>query len=326
MTVLRKIWFERSLPAEHADLLTGKAVPIGAADPAGGDRMATLPQAEAVIAASLVTYDANFFSQAPLLRTVCRTGIGYDNVNVADATKFGVAVCNVPDGPSTSTAEHAVCLMLAVSKNLQHSSRVLRDGVKGDFFTMFLGLELEGQTLGLVGFGRIGSRVARAACGLGMNVLTYDPFLNRELAEKVGAVGVDSLDEVLTRSDIVSLHIPCTDQTRQMMNAQRFAQMKRGAILINTARGGLVDESALLAALESGHLRGAGLDVFGIEPPSPDHPLLSRPEVIATPHIASATGAAKIRLWEGAINQALDVLDGRRPAHLVNPEVWPLKK
>jgi D-3-phosphoglycerate dehydrogenase len=324
VTPLRKIWFERSLPPEHAALLNDRAAPIGAADPAGGDRMTSLPAAEAIIAASLVRYDASLFARTPLLRAVCRTGIGYDNINVADATKFGIAVCNVPDGPSVSTAEHAVCLMLAVAKHLHRSSRVLRDGVRGDYFTMFTGIELDGLTLGLVGLGRIGSRVARAARGLGMNVMTYDPYLNRELAHEVGADATASLDDLLAKSDVVSLHVPLTTETRHLLNADRLARMKPGALLINTARGGLIDEAALLAALESGHVRGAGIDVFDTEPPPADHPLLSRPDVIATPHIAAATTAAKVRLWEGAIQQALAVLEGRRPDHLINPEVWPM--
>jgi D-3-phosphoglycerate dehydrogenase len=322
---MRKIWFERSLPPEHAVLLAGRARPIGAADPAGGDPLATLAQAEAIVAAARIKYDASLFAKTPLLRAVCRTGIGYDNVNVADATKFGVAVCNVPDGPTISTAEHAVCLMLAVAKNLHRSCRVLADGVRGDYFTMFTGVELDGLTLGLVGLGRIGSRVARAARGLGMQVLAYDPCLNRELAREVGADAAESLDELLARADVVSLHVPLTPETRHLVNAERLARMKKGAILINTARGGLVDEAALLAALESGHLHGAGIDVFDTEPPPADHPLLSRPDVIATPHVAAATTAAKVRLWEGAIRQALAVLEGQRPAHLVNPEVWPVK-
>jgi D-3-phosphoglycerate dehydrogenase len=306
-------------------LLAGRAEPIGVADPAGGDPLATLAQAEAIVAAARVKYDASLFAKTPLLRAVCRTGIGYDNINVADATKFGIAVCNVPDGPTISTAEHAVCLMLAVAKNLHRSSRVLRDGVRGDYFTMFTGVELDGLTLGLVGLGRIGSRVARAARGLGMRVLAYDPYLNLELAREVGAAAAESLDELLARADVVSLHVPLTPETRHLVNADRLARMKKGAILINTARGGLVDEAALLAALESGHLHGVGVDVFDTEPPPADHPLLARPDVIATPHVAAATTAAKVRLWEGAIRQALEVLEGQRPAHLVNPEVWPVK-
>jgi D-3-phosphoglycerate dehydrogenase len=322
---MRKIWFERPLPPEHAGLLAGRAAPIGAADPAGGDPMASLEAAEAIVAASRVRYDASLFAKTPLLRAICRTGIGYDNINVSDATKFGIAVCNVPDGPTISTAEHAICLMLAVAKNLHRSSRVLRDGARGDFFTMFTGVELDGLTLGLVGLGRIGSRVARAARGLGMQVLAYDPYLNRELVLEVGATAAESLDKLLAHADVVSLHVPLTPDTRHLINAERLARMKKGAILINTARGGLVDEAALLAALESGHLHGAGVDVFDIEPPPADHPLLSRPDVIATPHVAAATTAAKVRLWEGAIRQALAVLEGQRPAHLINPDMWPVK-
>lgn len=325
MTDLRKVWFERPLPPEHANLLDGRAVPIGAADPAGGDPLATLPAAEAIVAASRVRYDASLFATTPMLRAVCRTGIGYDNINVADATKFGIAVCNVPDGPTISTAEHAVCLMLAVAKNLNRSSRVLRDGVRGDYFTMFTGVELDKMTLGLVGLGRIGSRVARAARGLGMTVLAYDPYLNRELAREVGAEAAESLDDLLARADVVSLHVPLTPATRHLINADRLARMKDGAILINTARGGLIDEEALLAALESGHLRGVGIDVFDTEPPPADHPLLLRDDVIATPHVAAATMAAKVRLWEGAIRQALSVLEGQRPMHLINPDVWPVR-
>ena len=134
---------------------------------------------------------------------------------------------------------------------------------------------------------------------------------------------VQALETLLGQADVVSLHVPLLPETRGMIDAARLAQMKQGAILINAARGGLVDEKALLAALEKGRLRGAGLDVFESEPPSPDHPLLARADVIATPHIAAATGASKDRLWRTAIGQALQVLGGERPAHLVNPEVWP---
>jgi phosphoglycerate dehydrogenase-like enzyme len=134
---MRKIWFERPVPPEHAILLAGRAMPLGYADPAGGDPLASLVAAEAIVAASRIKCDARLFATTPLLRAVCRTGIGYDNIHVADATNFGIAVCNVPDGPTISTAEHAICLMLAVAKNLHRSSRVLLDGVRGDFFTMF---------------------------------------------------------------------------------------------------------------------------------------------------------------------------------------------
>jgi D-3-phosphoglycerate dehydrogenase len=321
---MKKIWFERPVPVEHLPLLQGRVNLLGAAGPSGSDPLATLPQAEAIIAASRIRYNADFFAQAPRLRAICRTGIGYDNISLDDATACGVAVCNVPDGPTVSTAEHAVALLLAVAKNLKPAGEALRNGVRGDFFSMFTGVELDGLTLGLVGLGRIGTRVARAALGLGMKVLAFDPCLDRDRARALGVERAASLDLLLSQADVVSLHLPLTSETRLLINAGRIAQMKPGAILINSARGGLVDEQALLAALEAGHLRGAGLDVFETEPPPADHPLLSRPDVVATPHIAAATTASKIRLWEGAIRQALAVLDGERPPHLLNPQVWPL--
>jgi D-3-phosphoglycerate dehydrogenase len=159
-----------------------------------------------------------------------------------------------------------------------------------------------------------------------MTVTAYDPFITVERAAGLGIDLAPSLDDLLRQSDVVSLHIPHSAETHHLMNAERFAQMKRGAYLINTARGGLVDEAALINALERGHLKGAGLDVTDPEPPSPDNPLLNREDVVLTPHIASATPTSKDALWRVAIAQALQVLKGERPPHLVNPEVWPVKR
>lgn len=157
-----------------------------------------------------------------------------------------------------------------------------------------------------------------------MRVTAYDPLIPAEQAAALGVELAPTLDVLLAAADIVSLHLPLTPATRHLINAARLAQMKPGAILINAARGGLVEEAALLAALERGHLQGAGLDVFDREPPAPDHPLLQRLDVVATPHIAGATIAGKDRVWQVAIQQALQVLRGERPPHLLNPEVWPL--
>jgi len=324
-----KLWFERPLPLEHAHLLEGRAVLLGAADTGAGDtaesdRQKTLPQAEGIIAAARLRYDKTLFQRTPALRAICRTGIGYDNISLEDATAFGIAVCNVPDGPSVSTAEHAVSLMLAVAKNLQPAHRMLIDGERGDFFTLFNGIELRGLTLGLVGLGRIGLSVARAGLGLGMKIKSYDPYLDPSRLDGLDVELLDSLDQLLEQSDAVSLHLPLTSETHHLIDADRLGRMKAGALLINTARGGLVDENALFEALQSGHLAGAGLDVFQQEPPPVDHPLLGCPTVVATPHIAAATTAAKTRLWEGALQQVLSVLDGQRPPHLLNADVWPV--
>jgi len=320
---MHKIWFERALPPEYADLLDGVAVSIGSASENLEAPFGSISEAQAIIAGGSFNYDAAVMDRAPQLRVIARTGIGLDNISLSAATARGVAVCNAPDAPTISTAEHTIALMFAVAKQLKWIDRALGQAAKQDYFNDYNGLELYGRRLGLIGLGRIGSRVGELALGLGMKVSGFDPFISAERAAQRGFELVQELETLLGQVDVVSLHVPLLPETRGMIDAARLAQMKQGAILINAARGGLVDEKALLAALEKGRLRGAGLDVFESEPPSPDHPLLARADVIATPHIAAATGASKDRLWRVAIGQALQVLGGERPAHLVNPEVWP---
>jgi D-3-phosphoglycerate dehydrogenase len=177
-----------------------------------------------------------------------------------------------------------------------------------------------------VGLGRIGSHVAKVAQGIGMTVMAYDPFVKPEQAEQLGVSLSATLEALLSQADVVSLHIPLLPETRNLINADRLAQMKPGAILINVSRGGIVDELALRDALDKKQLFGAGLDVFDLEPPPPDQPLLGRDDVIATPHIAGATTAGKDRLWRAALAQALQVLQGEHPPHLVNAEVWSINR
>lgn len=320
---MHRIWFERAVPDKFLPLLEGQALPVGPASATPADPLSALRGAQAAIIGAKFRFDAAMFDQFPELRAVVRTGIGYDNIAVPDATARGVAVINVPDGPTISTAEHAVALLLAAVKHLKASDRDLRRGGNPDAYQNFDGLELYQRRLGLVGLGRIGRRVARVAQALDMIVLAYDPFITPEQAEALGVELAPTLDALLAAADVISLHAPLTAETRHLINARTLAQMKPGAYLINAARGGLVDEAALLAALESGHLRGAGLDVFDPEPPRPDHPLLLRDDVIGTGHVAGATPAGKDRLLEGALRQALQVLRGERPPHLVNPAVWP---
>lgn len=320
------IWFERALPDEFRYLIEGMARAIGAAAPETGDPMASLAEADAIVAAARLRYDGALMDRAPRLRVIARTGVGYDNVCLADATARGICVCNTPDAPTISTAEHAVALMLAAVKRLKRAEAELKAGSRIDYLNTHDALEIFGRRLGLVGVGRIGSRVARLAQGLGMLVTAYDPYVSPERAAELGIELASTLEALLRESDVVSLHAPLTPETRHLINARTLAWFKRGAYLVNAARGGLVDEQALLAALESGQLAGAGLDVFDPEPPAPDHPLLARDDVIATPHVASATAAGRRRLWEGALVQVLQVLRGERPTHLLNPEAWPPRR
>ena len=320
-----RIWFERDMPHYLSPILEGVATPIGPGTATPGDLLSSIGPAEAVIASSLVTYDASAMGRAPLLRVIARTGIGVDKVDLEAATERGIAVCNAPEGPTISTAEHAITLMLTVAKQVPEAQAALRGGGR-DFFASHTGEELSGRTLGLAGIGRIGTRVARIAAGFDMNVIAFDPFVDDATATAAGIELVETLDELVSQADVVSLHLPLTAATRHLIDGERLGLMKPGSILINTARGGLVDHDALLGALELGHLSGAGLDVTDPEPLPPDHPLLHRDDVVVTPHVAAATAAGKARLYESAVTQALQVLRGECPNHLVNPNVWPVRR
>jgi len=321
MNKLFQIWFERPLPPPYAPLLNGVAEAIGATTQAHQKPQAALGQAQAIIAGGRLAYNAALMDQAPRLRVISRTGIGLDNVDLAAATVRGIAVCNAPDAPTISTAEHTVALIMAVAKQLKWCDQSLQQGGQADYFNRYNGLELQEAILGLVGLGRIGGHVAKLGQGLGMTVLAFDPWIAPERAASLNVTLVPTLAALLGQADVVSLHVPLTPDTNHLINAERLGQMKPGAILINAARGGLVHEPALLDALERGQLRGAGLDVFSTEPPPPDHPLVGRNDVIVTPHIAAASNAGKDRLWRTAISQALQLLQGQRPPYLVNPEV-----
>jgi D-3-phosphoglycerate dehydrogenase / 2-oxoglutarate reductase len=315
---------ERPLAASQRPRIQGFAETIGNGHVAAGvDPLEEFPQADAVIAAARVRYDAALLDRAPGLKVIARTGIGYDNISIPDATARGIAVCNTPDGPTISTAEHAFTLIMAVAKGIKRTASALRTRGKIDYFSEYTGLELNNRRLGLIGFGRIGRLVAKSARGVGMDVVCFDPFVTAEAAADCGVTRLGSPEEVLETADVVSLHLPLSAETRHFLNAKRLERMKPGAILINTSRGGVVDEAALLRAIDSGHLAGVGLDVFESEPPPGDHPLLHRDNVIATPHIAAATGASKERVWTMAVDQILQALRGERPTNLVNPDAWP---
>lgn len=308
-----RIWIDEPLLDSVLPIFQGVAEIVGPRASA-----AELATCEAALVPG-VRWDAARMDAAPRLRVLSRIGVGYDNIDVAAATARGIMVCYTPQAPTISTAEHALALMFAVAKTICIGDRDVRAGRWHAAFWTLKGMELDGRTLGLVGAGRIGARVATAAKAIGMRVLVFDPYLDAARAAELGAERVGSLEVLLAESDVVSLHAPATPQTHRMIDAARLAQMKRGALLINTARGALVDEDALVAALRSGHLGGAGLDVFDREPIAPDHPLLQLDNVVLTDHIASHTWAGHHRLYETAARQALQALRGEKPAGLLNP-------
>ena len=291
------IHVDRPVTDEDLSFVGERATIVGPDDEALGTASAT------VIGVGQY-WDAERFAQFANLRVVARMGIGYDNVDVAAAREAGVTVCNAPDAPTVSTAEHTVALMLAVSKNLRALSKRADEGRRGP--AAATSLELEGATLGLVGLGRIGGRVAVAAQALGMAVIANDPLP----PSPVAGVELVDLDQIWERSDVISLHAPAIPETHHLIGHETLPAMKRGVYLVNCARGSLVDQDALVAALDSGGVAAAGLDVTEPEPLPVGHPLLGREDVIVTPHVASSTRAGRRRLFEHAFDNALAALRG----------------
>jgi D-3-phosphoglycerate dehydrogenase / 2-oxoglutarate reductase len=297
--LLPVLFFDRPVPEGFESLYAGRATAVG-------PDVTDLATADAAIVGVGVRWDAQTVRGAAKLKVVSRTGIGYDNVDVASLATVGVLACNAPDAPSVSTAEHTLALLFALTKEVAVNVERARAGVTGPATST--PLELDGCTIGLVALGRIGKRVARAAHALGMRVIAHDPFIDQ--SEAGPEVTLVSMDTIWKESHVVSLHAPAVASTRHLINATTLAAMRPGSYLINCARGSLVDQDALLAALQSGHLAGAALDVTEPEPLPADHPLLHHPHAIVTPHCASSTAAGRRRLYEHAINNALAVLAG----------------
>jgi D-3-phosphoglycerate dehydrogenase len=266
--------------------------------------------------------NAELLARCPNLLCVSSAGAGYDTTDVAACTKAGVAVMNQAGGNAESVAEFTLGLMIDVSRRVSESDRRLRRE-RGFSREDVMGRELRGKTVGLVGIGHIGRRVARLARAFGMNVIATDPYLTHEEIQRRDAQPA-SLEEVLRLSDIVSLHCPRDKSTLKLMDAAAFATMKQGALFISTARGGIHDEAALSSALQSGHLAGAGLDVWDQEPPPLDHPLLGMDNVVATFHTAGVSHEGRRNVASIAAEQIVGAMKGGRPPRLVNPEVWPV--
>lgn len=233
---------------------------------------------------------ADLMDSATALRVVGRAGVGVDNIDVPAATERGIVVMNAPDGNTITTAEHTIALLIALARSVPQANSSLKSG-RWDRKT-FIGVELQGKTLGVVGMGRIGRTVAARARAFGMKIVAFDPFIAPEQARDA-EIELAPLDELFAHADFITIHTPLTAETRGLIGSAAFAQMKRGVRIINCARGGLVDESALHDAIKSGVVAGAALDVFVQEPPPADHPLLLLDEVIVTPHLGASTAEAQ---------------------------------
>ena len=265
---------------------------------------------------------AELLQRCARLLCVSTSGAGYDTVDVEACSKAGVIVVNQAGINAPAVAEHTLGMMLALSKRIVECDRRLRRE-RGFAREELMGRNIAEKTLGIIGIGHVGARVARLAQAFGMTVLAYDPYVSAEEIARRGARAVP-FDELLSQSDIVSIHCPRSSETLGMFDARAFARMKQGALLVTTARGGIHDEAALFAALQSGHLAGAGLDVWEKEPPPLEHPLLALDNVIATYHTAGVTVESRRAVAAEGAEQVIGLLKGGRPPRLVNPEIWPV--
>jgi len=260
------------------------------------------------------------------MKIIARVGVGYDNIDLDAATKLRIIVTNLPGALSDSVAEHTILLMLAAARRLVAADRNVREGRWDDYFQHAPSIELNGKTLGLIGFGAIGRAVAQRAKAFNMEILVYDPYVDEIKVASLGCRRV-ALGRLLSESDVVSIHSPLTPETKRLISEREFGLMKKSAILINTARGSIVDEKSLIDALKKGRIAGAGMDVLTHEPTPEDDPMLALDNVTVTPHCAAFTLDALRRLWFGCADAVLRVLNGelpRPPANIVNPDVIQL--
>lgn len=278
--------------------------------PRGSELAAILGDADGLIVGSIPLTEAHF-AVAPRLRVVAMHGVGVDHIDLRAAAAHGVIVTNAPGSNDGAVADLAIGLMLACLRQIPAADHAARTGA----WRGVVGEELAGKRVGLLGWGRIGRNVARRLSGFDVSLLVHDPYVDAEIVSASGALP-HSLEDVLELADIVSLHLPLTPETDNLLGAERLALMKPGAYLINTARGGIVDESALLDLLMSGHLRGAGLDCFAVEPPD-GNPLLELPNVVVTPHIGAQTRESIARMGVIAAENVLRVLGGEEPLYRV---------
>jgi D-3-phosphoglycerate dehydrogenase len=286
-----------------------------------GELAGVLADADGLVVRSGTKVTADVIASAPQLKVIGRAGIGVDNVDVAAATQRGIVVVNTPEGNNVTTAEHAIALLVSLARHIPQATASMKAGKWEK--NKFQGLELYNRTLGVIGLGNIGRIVAERARGLAMRVIAYDPFIAPEVAQQLD-VELVPLDELIARADAITIHVPKTKDTTKLLNAERLAKAKRGVLVVNAARGGIVDEAALLAALNSGQVAAAALDVFEQEPTPKEHPLVAHPNVICTPHLGASTEQAQINVSIAVAEQVRDFLSSGEVRNAVNmPSISP---
>ncbi len=312
-----KVMVADPLGAAGADLL--RASPgveaVFADTQSRGELLESVRDADALIVRSGTQADAELIAAGTRLRVIGRAGVGVDNIDLAAADGRGIAVVNTPEANTLAAAEHALALMLATARRVTEAHNSLAGGSWDR--KQYVGVQLAGATLGLVGFGRIGRAVGRRALAFEMAVLTTDPYIPAGVAQQHGARMVE-LPELLAASDFVSLHSVAQEDGSALLDEAAFAVIKQGAIVVNAARGSLIDSAAARAALDDGRLAGLGLDVYDMEPPGPDHPLIGHPRVVHTPHLGASTGAAQRDVSVQVVAKVLAALKGE-PVETVQP-------
>jgi D-3-phosphoglycerate dehydrogenase / 2-oxoglutarate reductase len=279
---------------------------------------AAIPTANALIVRSATTADHELLMLAPELKVIARAGVGVDNIDLDVATQQGIVVMNTPGGNTIATAEHTFALMLALSRYVPRAHLAMREG-RWDR-KLFQGVELRGKTLGIIGFGRIGREVAKRAQAFQMRVIEFDPFVDAATADSLGVTSV-SLDDLYAQADYITLHTVVTDETREMINAAALGKMKSGVRIINAARGALINEADLQAAVSEGRVAGVAMDVYSDEPPPADHPLVGLDHVVHTPHLAASTAEAQVAVAVEAAQKVIAGLVDGAYSDVVNPAV-----
>ncbi len=312
---MKRVLISERISDEGLALLEGKAEIVTAGGISEEDVLKDIKDIFGIVLKSKTKITRKIIESAPELKIISRTGVGYDNIDLQAASDHNVIVCNLPGINAISVAEHTMAFILTLAKKLPQMDGYVRSGMwskRSDNSAV----EIRGKTLGIIGLGQIGFKVMKMAQGLGMVTLASDPFVQERFAgETAFAVSLEELFEV---SDFITIHVPSFSQNRHLVNESLIGRMKRSAYLINTSRGELIEEKALISALEQNKISGAALDVFENEPPMADHPFFSMKNVILTPHTAALTKECGAKMTTEAVSQIVKYLEGKVPEHIVN--------